>query len=226
VDIHVPKVPYKETIRKMAQAQGKYKKQTGGHGQYGDCWLQVDPLSRGVGFEFSSKVVGGAIPKNFIPAIEKGVIDAMHEGGLAGFPVVDVRVTVYDGSYHVVDSSEMSFKIAASMGFKKAMEQALPVLLEPIMSVEVTTPDDVVGAVIGDLNARRGRIIGVTAKGHAEMIHAAVPLAEMLIYAPMLNSITGGRATYEMEFASYEEVPRELAARVIEEHKAAKHAMA
>jgi elongation factor G len=226
VNIHVPKVPYKETIRKMAQAQGKYKKQTGGHGQYGDCWLQVDPLLRGGGFEFASKVVGGAIPRNFIPAIEKGVVEAMHEGGLAGFPVVDVRVTVYDGSYHVVDSSEMSFKIAASMGFKKAMEQALPVLLEPIMSVEVVTPDDVVGAVIGDLNARRGRIIGVTAKGHAEMIHAAVPLAEILTYAPMLNSITGGRATYGMEFASYEEVPRDLAARVIEEHKAAKHAMA
>ncbi len=226
VDIHVPKVPYKETIRKMAQAQGKYKKQTGGHGQYGDCWLQVDPVARGGGFEFASKIVGGAIPRNFIPAIEKGVIEAMHEGGLAGFPVVDVRVTVYDGSYHVVDSSEMSFKIAASMGFKKAMEQALPVLLEPIMHVEVVTPDDAVGTVIGDLNARRGRIIGVTAKGHAEMIEAAVPLAEMLTYAPMLNSITGGRATYGMEFATYEEVPRELAARVVEEHKAARHAMA
>jgi len=225
VDIHVPKVPYRETIRKMAQAQGKYKKQTGGHGQYGDCWLQVDPLARGGGFEFASKVVGGAIPRNFIPAIEKGVVEAMHGGGLAGFPVVDVRVTVYDGSYHVVDSSEMSFKIAASMGFKKAMEQALPVLLEPIMSVEVVTPDDAVGAVIGDLNARRGRIIGVTAKGHAEMIHAAVPLAEMLTYAPMLNSITGGRATYGMEFSAYEEVPRDLAARVVEEHKAGKHAM-
>jgi elongation factor G len=226
VDIHVPKVPYKETIRKMAQAQGKYKKQTGGHGQYGDCWLQVDPLARGGGFEFVSKIVGGAIPRNFIPAIEKGVVEAMHEGGLAGFPVVDVRVTVYDGSYHVVDSSEMSFKIAASMGFKKAMEQALPVLLEPIMHVEVVTPDDAVGAVIGDLNARRGRIIGVTAKGHAEMIEAAVPLAEMLTYAPMLNSITGGRATYGMEFSAYEEVPKELAARVIEEHKAARHVMA
>jgi elongation factor G len=226
VDIHVPKVPYKETIRKMAQAQGKYKKQTGGHGQYGDCWLQVDPLARGGGFEFVSKIVGGAIPRNFIPAIEKGVVEAMHEGGLAGFPVVDVRVTVYDGSHHVVDSSEMSFKIAASMGFKKAMEQALPVLLEPIMHVEVVTPDDAVGAVIGDLNARRGRIIGVTAKGHAEMIEAAVPLAEMLTYAPMLNSITGGRATYGMEFSAYEEVPKELAARVIEEHKAARHAMA
>jgi elongation factor G len=226
VDIHVPKVPYKETIRKMAQAQGKYKKQTGGHGQYGDCWLQVDPLPRGGGFEFASKVVGGAIPRNFIPAIEKGVVEAMQEGGLAGFPVVDVRVTVYDGSYHVVDSSEMSFKIAASMGFKKAMEQALPVLLEPIMSVEVVTPDNAVGAVIGDLNARRGRIIGVTAKGHAEMIHAAVPLAELLTYAPMLNSITGGRATYGMEFSTYEEVPKELAARVIEGHKALKHAVA
>jgi elongation factor G len=226
VDIHVPKVPYKETIRKMAQAQGKYKKQTGGHGQYGDCWLQVDPLARGGGFEFANKVVGGAVPRNFIPAIEKGVVEAMHEGVLAGFPVVDVRVTVYDGSYHVVDSSEMSFKIAASMGFKKAMEQASPVLLEPIMNVEIVTPDDVVGAVIGDLNARRGRIIGVKAKGHAEMIQVAVPLAEMLTYAPMLNSITGGRATYGMEFATYEEVPRELAARVVEEHKAAKHAVA
>ena len=225
VDIHVPKVPYKETIRKMAQAQGKYKKQTGGHGQYGDCWLQVDPVARGGGFVFASKVVGGAIPRNFIPAIEKGVVEAMHEGGLAGFPVVDVRVTVYDGSYHVVDSSEMSFKIAASMGFKKAMEQALPVLLEPVMHVEVVTPDDVVGAVIGDLNSRRGRIIGVSAKGHAEMIEASVPLAEMLTYAPMLNSITGGRATYGMEFSAYEEVPRELAVRVVEEHKAAKHAM-
>lgn len=226
VDIHVPKVPYKETIRRMAQAQGKYKKQTGGHGQYGDCWLQVDPLPRGGGFEFASKVVGGAIPRNFIPAIEKGVVEAMQEGGLAGFPVVDVRVTVYDGSYHVVDSSEMSFKIAASMGFKKAMEQAAPVLLEPVMHVEVVTPDDVVGTVIGDLNSRRGRIIGVSAKGHAEMIEASVPLAEMLTYAPMLNSITGGRATYGMEFATYEEVPRDLAARVVEEHKAAKHAVA
>lgn len=226
IEVRVPKVPYKETIKTMAQAQGKYKKQTGGHGQYGDCWLQLDPLPRGAGFEFVNKVVGGAIPRNFIPAVEKGVVEAMQEGGLAGFPVVDVRVTVYDGSYHVVDSSEMSFKIAASLGFKKAMESAHPVLLEPIMHVEVTTPDDVVGAVIGDLNARRGRIIGVTAKGHAQVIQAAVPLAEMLKYAPVLNSITGGRGTYSMEFATYEEVPRELAARVIEEHKAARHAVA
>lgn len=226
IEIHVPKVPYKETIKTTAQAQGKYKKQTGGHGQYGDCWLQLDPLPRGAGFEFVNKVVGGAIPRNFIPAVEKGVVEAMQEGWLAGFPVVDVRVTVYDGSYHVVDSSEMSFKIAASLGFKKAMENAHPVLLEPIMHVEVTTPDDVVGGVIGDLNARRGRIIGVMARGHAQVIQAAVPLAEMLKYPSVLNSITGGRGTYVMEFATYEEVPRELAARVIEEHKAARHAVA
>ncbi|MGH7164078.1 MAG: elongation factor G [Nitrospiraceae bacterium] len=226
VNIHTPKVPYKETIRKAAQAQGKYKKQTGGHGQYGDCWLQLDPLPRGKGFEFDNKIVGGAIPRNFIPAVEKGVVEAMHEGILAGYPVVDLRVTVYDGSYHTVDSSEMSFKIAASMGFKKAMEQAHPVLLEPIMSVEVTAPDDVVGAVIGDLNSRRGRILGVIAKGNAQVIKALVPLAEMLKYAPSLNSITGGRGNYAMEFSTYEEVPREQATRVIEEHKAAKQAVA
>ena len=226
VNIHTPKVPYKETIRKMAQAQGKYKKQTGGHGQYGDCWLQLDPLSRGKGFEFDNKIVGGAIPRNFIPAVEKGVVEAMHEGILAGFPVVDFRATVYDGSYHTVDSSEMSFKIAASMGFKKAMEAAHPVLLEPIMSVEVVTPDEAVGSVIGDLNARRGRILSVTAKGNTQSIKAVVPLAEMLKYAPSLNSITGGRGSYAMEFSTYEEVPRELTARIIEEHKAAKQAVA
>src|SRR3989454_67580 len=226
VNIHTPKVPYKETIRKMAQAQGKYKKQTGGHGQYGDCWLQLDPLPRGAGFTFENKIVGGAIPRNFVPAVEKGVVEALHEGSLAGFPVVDLRVTVYDGSYHTVDSSEMSFKIAASMGFKKAMEAAHPVLLEPVMSVEVTTPDEFVGAVIGDLNSRRGRILGVIAKGSAQSIKALVPLAEMLKYTPSLNSLTGGRGTYLMEFSTYEEVPREHPTRVIEEHKTAKHAVA
>lgn len=223
IEIHVPKIPYKETIKTTAQAQGKYKKQTGGHGQYGDCWLQLDPLPRGAGFEFVNKIVGGAIPRQFIPAVEKGVLEAMQEGWLAGFPVVDVRVTVYDGSYHVVDSSELSFKIAAALGFKKAMEAAHPVLLEPIMHVEVTTPDDVVGAVIGDLNARRGRITGVTVRGHDQVIQAAVPLAELLTYASVLNSLTGGRGTYVMEFATYEEVPKELALRVIEEHKATRH---
>ena len=225
VNIHTPKVPYKETIRKMAQAQGKYKKQTGGHGQFGDCWLQLDPLPRGKGFEFVNRVVGGVIPRNFIPAVEKGVVEALHDGILAGFPVVDLRVTVYDGSYHTVDSSEMSFKIAASMGFKKAMESAHAVLLEPIMTVEVATPDDAVGAVIGDLNSRRGRIAGVTAKGNAQVIRALVPLAEMLKYAPALNSVTGGRGSYVMEFSTYEEVPRDQVARIVEEQKAAKHAV-
>lgn len=226
VNVHTPKVPYKETIRNMAQAQGKHKKQTGGHGQYGDCWLQIDPLPRAQGFRFENKIVGGAIPRNFIPAVEKGVVEAMQGGILGGFPVVDLRVAVFDGSYHTVDSSEMAFKIAGSMGFKKALESAHPVLLEPIMTVEITAADDCVGAVIGDLNSRRGRINGVVSKGHTQVINAAVPLAEMLKYASTLNSITGGRGTYGMEFSTYEEVPRELATRIIDEQKAAKQAVA
>lgn len=226
VNVHTPKVPYKETIRKMAQAQGKHKKQTGGHGQYGDCWLQIDPLPRAQGFRFENKIVGGAIPRNFIPAVEKGVVEAMQGGILGGFPVVDLRVAVYDGSYHTVDSSELAFKIAGSMGFKKALESAHPVLLEPIMNVEITAQDDCVGAVIGDLNSRRGRINGVASMGHTQVINAAVPLAEMLKYASTLNSITGGRGTYGMEFSTYEEVPRELATRIIDEQKAAKQAVA
>src|SRR6266511_1655741 len=224
VNVHTPKVPYKETIRKTASAQGKYKKQTGGHGQYGDAWLKLEPLKRGAGLEFEDEIVGGAIPRNFIPAVEKGVVEAMHEGILGGFPVVDLRVTLYDGSYHDVDSSEMAFKIAASMGFKKAMEQAAPVLLEPIMTVEVSTPDEFMGAVIGDLNGRRGRIQDTVPKAHGTIIKAAVPLAEMLKYSSALNSLTGGRATYSMDFLTYEEVPRELAARILEEQKQAKAA--
>ena len=220
VALHTPRVPYKETIRQGASAQGKYKKQTGGHGQYGDCWLQLTPLPHGQGFSFTNKIVGGAIPRNFVPAVEKGVVEAMREGILAGFPVVDVQATVYDGSYHVVDSSEMAFKIAGSMAFKKAMEAAQPVLLEPLMHVEVTCPDDHVGAVIGDLNSRRGRITTVTARGHLESIQAVVPLAEMLKYAPTLNALTGGRGEYSMEFSTYEEVPRDLAGKVIEEARA------
>ncbi|TLY32133.1 MAG: elongation factor G, partial [Nitrospirae bacterium] len=224
VNVHTPKVPYKETIRKTASAQGKYKKQTGGHGQYGDAWLKLEPLKRGAGFQFVDEIVGGAIPRNFIPAVEKGVVEAMHEGILGGFPVVDFRVTLYDGSYHDVDSSEMAFKIAASMGFKKAMEQAAPVLLEPIMTVEVSTPDEFMGAVIGDLNGRRGRIQDTVPKAHGTIIKAAVPLAEMLKYSSALNSLTGGRATYSMDFLTYEEVPRELAVRILEEQKQAKAA--
>ncbi|ALA58474.1 elongation factor G [Nitrospira moscoviensis] len=226
VTLHTPKIPYRETIKTAAQAQGKYKKQTGGHGQYGDCWLELTPLPRGEGFVFESRVVGGAIPRNFIPAIEKGVVEAMHEGVLSGFPVVDVRVAVYDGSYHVVDSSEMSFKIAGSMAFKKAMESAHPVLLEPMMTVEIDVPTDAVGAVMGDLNARRGRILSVRANDHAEQITALVPLAEMLKYAPALNAMTGGRGSYVMDFARYEEVPRELAGKLIEQHKADRQAVA
>ena len=220
VILHTPKVPYRETLKMKSQAQGKYKKQTGGHGQYGDCWLEVAPLPRGHGYAFENRVVGGAIPRNFIPAVEKGVLDAMHEGPLSGFPVVDVQVAVYDGSYHAVDSSEMSFKIAGSMAFKKAIETAHPVLLEPVMTVEIDTPTDAVGAVMGDLNARRGRIVAVNAQDHAEQIKALVPLAELLRYATALNSMTGGRGSYVIDFAQYDEVPRELATKVIERQKA------
>lgn len=226
VVLHMPKIPYRETIRTTAQAQGKYKKQTGGHGQYGDCWLELAPLPRGEGFKFENKVVGGAIPRNFIPAVEKGVIEAMHHGSLAGFPVVDCRVTVYDGSYHAVDSSEMAFKIAGSMGFKKALETAHPVLLEPIMTVEVEAPVDCMGGVIGDLNARRGRILHVEAKDHTEQITALAPMAELLAYATALNSLTAGQGSYAMEFSRYDEVPRELAARIIETQKVETHSAA
>jgi elongation factor G len=226
VVIHTPKIPYRETIRATAQAQGKYKKQTGGHGQYGDCWLELSPSPRGEGFAFTNRVVGGVIPRNFIPAVEKGVVEAMQHGTLAGFPVVDVRVAVYDGSYHVVDSSEMSFKIAASMAFKKAMETAHPVLLEPMMTVEVEAPAAYIGAVIGDLNGRRGRILHVEARGHAEIVKALVPLSEIMTYTTTLNSLTGGGGSYVMELARYEEVPREVASKIVEEAKVGKQAVA
>ena len=181
-------------------------------------------MPRGKGFEFGNKIVGGAIPRNFVPAIEKGVVEALHEGPLAGYPVVDLRVSVYDGSYHVVDSSEMAFKIAGSMGVKKALEAAHPILLEPLMSVEVAVPADCVGAVLGDLNARRGRIVMVVANGHMETVKALVPQAEMLSYAPSLNSMTAGRGSYLMEYAHYEEVPKDLDGRLVEAHKAGRHA--
>lgn len=226
VILHTPKIPYRETIKTKSQAQGKYKKQTGGHGQYGDCWLEVAPLPRGQGFVFENRVVGGAIPRNFIPAVEKGVHEAMHEGPLSGCPVVDVQVAVYDGSYHAVDSSEMSFKIAGSMAFRKAMESAHPVLLEPVMTIEIDTPTETVGAVMGDLNARRGRILSVNAQDHVEQIRALVPLAELLRYATALNAMTAGRGSYAMEFAQYDEVPRDLAGKVLEKRKADGQAVA
>jgi elongation factor G len=183
------------------------------------------PLPRGNGFVFEHRVVGGAIPRNFIPAIEKGVVEAMHEGPLSGFPVVDVQVTVYDGSYHAVDSSEMSFKVAGSMAFKKAMETAHPVLLEPVMAVEIDAPTDTVGAVMGDLNARRGRIVSVNAQDQTEQIRAMVPLAELLRYATALNAMTGGRGSYAMDVAHYDEVPRELTAKIIERQQTERQAV-
>jgi elongation factor G len=222
VTMKTPKVPYKETIRTKAKAQGKYKKQTGGHGQYGDAWLEIEPLPRGSGFEFVDNIVGGVIPRQYVPAVEKGVVEAMHEGTLAGYPMVDLRVSLYDGSYHTVDSSEMAFKVAASMAFKKAVSEAKPVLLEPIMSVEVVSPDDTLGAVIGDLNSRRGKVQGVVPQANGQTIKALVPMSEMLSYAPTLNSLTSGRGMYTMEFFGYEDVPSHLAQKITQE-RAAQH---
>ncbi|MBI2964188.1 MAG: elongation factor G [Deltaproteobacteria bacterium] len=222
VDLKAPKVPYREAIKGKANAQGKYKKQSGGRGQYGDCWLEVEPLPRGKGFEFVDKIVGGVIPRNFIPAVEKGVREALQEGHLAGYPMQDVRVTLYDGSYHTVDSSEMAFKIAGSMGFKAAVDKARPILLEPVMKLEITTPDETMGDVIGDLNSRRGKVSQVVAKSGEQVVHAMVPMAEVLRYASDLRSMTSGRGSFAMEFAHYEEVPAQLAQKIIDAAKAAK----
>ncbi len=222
VDMKTPKVPYKETIKASAKAQGKYKKQSGGRGQYGDTWLKIEPLPHGAGFEFVDKIVGGVIPRQYIPAVEKGIVEAMVGGVQAGYPVVDVKVTLYDGSFHSVDSSEMAFKIAASMGFKKAVMHAKPVLLEPIMDMEISVPDDCLGDIIGDLNARRGKVLGVEPRANSQTVKAKVPMSEVLKYAPDLRSITGGRGVFHMEFCHYEEVPSHLAEKIIEEVKAEK----
>jgi elongation factor G len=224
VVLKAPKVPYKETIRGSASAQGRLKKQTGGCGQFGDTWLKVEPLPPGSGFEFVDRIVGGAIPRNYIPAVEKGVREAMAAGYLAGYAMVDVRVTLYDGSYHDVDSSDMAFKIAASMGFKNAVEKAKPVLLEPVMNMEVSVPDECMGDVIGDLNSRRGKVLGMDTKGHTQIIKSKVPMAEVLKYAPDLRSITSGRGEFHMEFSHYEELPPHLAEKVVKEAKARKTA--
>ncbi|MEW6261353.1 MAG: elongation factor G [Thermodesulfobacteriota bacterium] len=217
VKLGKPKVPYRETIKKKVRVQGKHKKQSGGHGQYGDCWIQMEPLPRGGGFEFVDAIVGGAIPKNYIPAVEKGIIEASQKGVLAGYPVVDFKVTLDDGSYHEVDSSEMAFKIAGSLAFKKAVTDAKPVLLEPILNVEVITPDEFMGDIMGDLNSRRGRVLGMEAHGKYQVIKAQVPMAEFLTYAPDLTSMTGGRGTYSMEFSHYDEVPAQIAEKLIVE---------
>jgi len=216
VELKPPRVPYQETIKGQAKAHGRYKKQTGGRGQFGDCHIEVEPLPSGTGFEFVNKIKGGVIPTGFIPAVEKGIAEAMREGVVAGYPVKDLRVRLYDGSYHSVDSSEMAFKIAGSMAFKQAMESASPVLREPIMAVTVSVPEDSVGDVIGDLNGRRGRPLGMEPKGSMTEVKAEVPMAEMLSYAPDLRSITGGQGDYTMDFARYEEIPQHLAQKVID----------
>jgi len=222
VELHAPKIPYRETIRGKADVQGRHKKQTGGHGQFGDCWIRVEPLARGAKFSFENEVFGGAIPRNFIPAIEKGIVEAAEKGYLAGFPMVDFRVVVYDGSYHDVDSSEMSFKLAARKAFRAAMEQAKPTLLEPVMNVEVQAPVEYAGDLMGDMNGRRGRIAGMDTKGGTQIIKAQVPMAEMLSYQNDLTSMTQGRASFSMEFSHYDYVPQLQAEKVIAAAKAAK----
>ena len=216
-----PKVPYRETIRGKADAEGKHKKQSGGHGQFGVCRVKMEPIERGKGIEFVDDIFGGAIPKNWIPSVEKGIRDSAARGYLAGFPVTDFRAILYDGKYHDVDSSDIAFKIAGSLAFKEAMKQARPALLEPIMNVEVYAPDQYSGDLMGDLSSRRGRISGSEARGHNVIIKGQVPLAEMLSYATDLTSKTQGRASYSMEFSHYDYVPNEMAEKVIAAHKAA-----
>ncbi|MGB4645446.1 MAG: elongation factor G [Dictyoglomaceae bacterium] len=219
VTLGTPQVAYRETIRASTKAEGKVKKQTGGRGQYGHVWLELEPLPRGAGFEFVDKIVGGVVPKNYIPAVEKGVREAMEKGVLAGFPIVDVRVTLFDGSYHEVDSSDMAFKIAASKAFKKGFLDARPVLLEPIMEVEITAPDAYTGDIISDLNGRRGKVTQIESLGKLQVVKALVPLAEMLRYSSTLKSITQGRGSYSMKFSHYEEMPAKIQEEIIAKAK-------
>jgi elongation factor G len=210
-----PQVAYRETIRRRAEAQGRFVRQTGGRGQYGDVYLEVEPAVAGEGFSFENKIIGGSIPREYIPAVEKGVREAAETGVLAGYPMVDIKVQLTDGSYHEVDSSEMAFKIAGSMGFKEAVRRAKPVLLEPVMDVEVVTPEEYMGAIVGDLNSRRGRILSMEARGSSQVIRANVPLGQMFGYATEMRSMTQGRATYTMQFARYEEVPAAIAEEIM-----------
>lgn len=222
VNLKAPKVPYRETIRGRADAHGRHKKQSGGHGQFGDCKIKMEPLPRGGNFEFVNDIFGGAIPKNFIPAVEKGIVEAAARGYLAGFPVVDFKVTLYDGSYHDVDSNELSFKTAGRIAFKKAMEQAKPSLLEPIMKVEITAPDEFAGSIMGDLNSRRGRIQGMDNKGGKTIVKAEVPMSEMLTYGAELTSMTQGRGSYTMEMDHYDFVPSVQQEKIVAAAKAAR----
>jgi elongation factor G len=215
VTLKAPKVPYRETIRATAEAQGRHKKQSGGHGQYGDCKIRLEPLARGAGFEFSNEIFGGAIPRQYVPAVEKGILETALRGYLAGFPVVDFKATVYDGSYHDVDSNELSFKFAGRLAFKKAMEQARPCLLEPVMKVEVSAPDECAGALMGDMNGRRGKVQGMDSRGKSTVIAAEVPMAEMLSYGVTLTSLTQGRGSFHMELKHYDVVPQPVADKIL-----------
>lgn len=215
----VPKVAYKETIQKKVEVEEKYKKQSGGRGQYGHVFLRIEPLPRGKGFKFDEEIFGGSIPNQYIPAVEKGIVEAKDEGVIAGYPVVDFKVVVYDGSYHPVDSSEMAFKIAASKGFKRGMEQAKPVLLEPIMNVDVTIPEEYMGDIMGDFNSRRGRILGMEPQDGTQIIKAQVPLAEMFTYAIDLKSITGGHGSYTMKLDHYDKVPAKIEEEIVAQRK-------
>jgi len=222
VTLKAPKIPYRETIRGFADVQGRHKKQTGGHGQFGDCWIKMEPLPRGARFEFANEIFGGAIPRNYIPAVEKGILEAAEKGYLAGYPMVDFKVTVYDGSYHDVDSSELAFKLAARKAFKAAMEHAKPAMLEPVMNVEIQAPVEYAGDLMGDLNGRRGRISGMETKGSTQFIRAQVPMAEMLNYQSDLTAMTQGRASFTMEFDHYDFIPQMQAEKIIAAAKAAK----
>ncbi len=222
VNLKPPRIPYRETITLATEAHGRHKKQTGGHGQFGDCKIRVEPLPRGSDFQFEDDIFGGSIPRQFVPAVEKGIQDARMRGFLAGYPMVDFKATVFDGSYHQVDSNELSFKMAGSLAFKDAMSRARPTILEPIMQVEVYTPSDFAGDLMGDLNGRRGRIAGMDTRGTMTVIRAQVPMAEMLTYEQHLTSATGGRGSYHMEYSHYEEVPQHLQGKIIAAAKAAR----
>jgi elongation factor G len=217
--LKTPKVPYRETIKGRAEVQGRHKKQTGGRGQFGDCWIRMEPQPRGAGYEFVDEIVGGAIPRSYIPAVDKGIQEAARRGILAGYPLVDFKISLYDGSYHNVDSSEMAFKIAGSLAYKKAAEQCSPTILEPIMLVSVFAPDEFMGDIIGDLSSRRGKVLGSDSQGGITEIKAHVPMAEILKYAPDLRSMTGGQGTFTMEFALYEECPGNIQAQIIEDSR-------
>lgn len=222
VELGTPKVAYKETITKSARVQGKFKRQSGGRGQYGDCTIEIQPLERGKGLEFVDKIFGGAIPRNFIPSVEKGVRQAASEGAVAGYPLEDVRITLVDGSYHEVDSSDMAFQIAGAMALRKAVSEAGPALLEPIMETEVTIPEECLGAITGDINSRRGRIIGMEIKGKTQIVKAQVPLSEMFKYTNDLRSITAGRGAYLMHLSHYENLPQKLALPIINQYQSTK----